>query len=258
MKEEEKHFPHFENKTPLEHLKSARKKGMIASESVHGVEPSGYLIAATDSAKETMVYLLMAYLLLSPFSFDLIQLMIIYLCFSLALIFWKTTRSALFGWSRLERVHRLISEEKYEIDHNREQEKLELLELYKAKGFKDKQLQEVVEVLMADDNRLLQIMLEEELGLTMGSFEHPLKQCLGAALGVFSGAVFGFLGLYLAGFLGLIISTIIGITICSYITAKHLSNHVIKHLIWNLSSAFLTLGGLYFLMECFANYLPRA
>ena len=111
---------------------------------------------------------------------------------------------------------------------------------------------------MADDNRLLQIMLEEELGLTMGSFEHPLKQCLGAALGVFSGAVFGFLGLYLAGFLGLIISTIIGITICSYITAKHLSNHVIKHLIWNLSSAFLTLGGLYFLMECFANYLPRA
>jgi VIT1/CCC1 family predicted Fe2+/Mn2+ transporter len=158
----------------------------------------------------------------------------------------------------MERVHRLIKEEKYEIDHNRDQEKEELLELYKAKGFKDKQLEEVVEVLMADDNRLLQIMLEEELGLTMGSFEHPLKQCLGAGLGVITGALLALLGLYFGGFVGLIISSCFALTFTSAIAAKHLNNDLTKHIIWNFSSAFLSLGCLYFLMQCFTNYLPKA
>lgn len=254
----QEHEHHFKGKTAYEHLADARKKGRIASESVHGAEPSGYVIAGIDSCKETTLYLFMAFLLLSPFSFDLAQKLILFSCFTLGLILWKTTRSALFGWARMERVHRLIKEEKFEIEHNRAQEKEELLELYKAKGFKDKQLQEVVEVLMADDNRLLQIMLEEELGLTMGSFEHPLKQCLGAALGVIVGAIMALCGLYLGGFLGLIISSLIAMISSSYMAAKHLNNDITKHILWNLSSAFLSLGCLYFLMQCFINYLPKA
>lgn len=250
--------PHFKGKTAFEHLKDARQKGRIASESVHGAEPSGYVIAGLDACKETTVYLFIAFLLLSPFSFDLAQKLILFSLFTLGMTLWKTSRSALLGWARMERVHRLIKEEKYEIDHNRAQEKEELLELYKAKGFKDKQLEDVVEVLMADDNRLLQIMLEEELGLTMGSFEHPLKQCIGAALGVIAGSICALLGLYFGGFIGLIISSIVSITAASYITAKHLSNDVTKHIVWNLSSAFLSLGCLYFLMQCFINYLPKA
>ncbi len=35
---------------------------------------------------------------------------------------------------------------------------------------------------MADDNRLLRVMLEEELGLTLEAYEHPLKQAFGALL----------------------------------------------------------------------------
>ena len=250
--------PHFKGKSAYDHLKDARQKGRIASESVHGAEPSGYVIAGIDACKETTVYLFMAFLLLSPFSFDLAQKLILFSCFTLGLILWKTTRSALFGWARMERVHRLIKEEKFEIEHNREQEKEELLELYQAKGFKDKQLEEVVEVLMADDNRLLQIMLEEELGLTMGSFEHPLKQCIGAALGVLAGAFLALVGLYFGGFLGLIISSFFSIFLSSYIAAKHLNNDITKHIVWNLSSAFLSLACLYFLMQCFTNYLPKA
>jgi hypothetical protein len=250
--------PHFKGKTAYEHLKDARQKGRIASESVHGAEPSGSIIAGIDSCKETTLYLFMSFLLLSPFSFDLPQKLLLFSCFTLALFLWKLTRSALLGWARMERVHRLIKEEKYEIDHNRAQEKEELLELYKAKGFKDKQLEEVVEVLMADDNRLLQIMLEEELGLTMGSFEHPLKQCLGAGLGVIAGALLALLGLYCGGFLGLIISSCFTLTLTSAMAAKHLNNDITKHIIWNLSSAFLSLACLYFLMQCFTNYLPKA
>jgi hypothetical protein len=250
--------PHFKGKSAYDHLKDARQKGRIASESVHGAEPSGYVIAGIDACKETTLYLFMAFLLLSPFSFDLAQKLILFSCFTLGLILWKTTRSALFGWARMERVHRLIKEEKFEIEHNREQEKEELLELYKAKGFKDKQLEEVVEVLMADDNRLLQIMLEEELGLTMGSFEHPLKQCIGAALGVLVGSFLALVGLYFGGFFGLILCSFFSIFLSSYIAAKHLNNDITKHIIWNLSSAFLSLSCLYFLMQCFINYLPQA
>lgn len=249
---------HFKGKTAYEHLKDARKKGRIASESVHGAEPSGYVIAGIDACKETTMYLFMAYLLLLPFSFDTAQKLILFACFTFGLILWKTTRSALLSWARMERVHRLIKEEKFEIENNRAQEKEELLELYQAKGFKDKQLEEVVEVLMADDNRLLQIMLEEELGLSMGSFEHPLKQCIGAALGVLIGACFAWLGVYGADFPGLIASSLLAITLSSFLAAKHLNNDITKHIVWNLSSAFLSLGCLYFLMQCFNQYLPKA
>ena len=37
-----------------------------------------------------------------------------------------------------------------------------------------------------------------------------------------------------------------------------LNNDITKHIVWNLSSAFLSLACLYFLMQCFTNYLPKA
>ena len=67
--------------------------------------------------------------------------------------------------------------------------------MYEQKGLSGDLLDQVIEVLMADDNRLLRVMLEEELGLTLESYEHPLKQAAGAGLGVLSaflGAVLGF------------------------------------------------------------------
>ena len=78
---------------------------------------------------------------------------------------------------------RLLEEEKWEIEHNRNQEKVELKVLYRAKGFEGKLLDDVVDVLMADDKRALHIMLKEELGMTLEAYEHPLKQSLGALLG---------------------------------------------------------------------------
>ena len=58
-------------------------------------------------------------------------------------------------------------EERFEIAHHRGQEKEELTELYALKGFKGELLDQVINVLMADDNRLLSVMLEEELGLEL-------------------------------------------------------------------------------------------
>jgi len=241
------HYQHFDGKSPLEHLKAARKKGLLASESVHGVEPSGAIIAAADSAREAAVFLT---LLTVAFTFlQIPHQLCLLLLFSSMLFIWKTCRSALWGWSRLEKIHRLISQEKWEIEHHREQEKEELLELYQAKGFKDKQLEEVVEVLMADDNRLLQVMLEEELGLSLGSFEHPLRQCIGAGIGVLVGAAACVAGFWLYHLTGTLLSASLILVIATLVAAKQIGNEKIKSLIWALANAAVSLALPYFLLK---------
>ena len=238
---------HFEGKSAFEHLKSARLKGKIASSEIHGEEPSGHFIAACDSAKEVAIYLSLVWMLLTPFSLTLSHHLLLLSLFSLGLIIWKTTRSALLGWSRLERLHRLIEQERWEIEHHRAQEKEELIEMYAAKGFKGKQLDDIINVLMADDNRLLMVMLEEELGLSIESFEHPLKQSLGALIGSLCSVIFCFIGMISWGLNGLLIATFILLIATGYIASKALKNYVIKGFVWNVSISFLTLGTVYFL-----------
>lgn len=239
-------YPHFENKTPPEHLKAARKKGQLASEPTHGVEPSGSIIAAVDSCKDVGLILTLSIILLSFFSFNIFCFLTV---FSIALIIWKIARSALLGWGRIERVHRLIQEEQWEIEHHRDQEKIELLELYKAKGFRDKQLEEVVEVLMADDNRLLQVMLEEELGLPLGFFEHPLRQAIGAGIGAIIASISCLSSFYFFHFTGLYIVLFILLFLSGWISAKRLGNNITKSVVWTLSISGLTLGIGFFLMK---------
>jgi VIT1/CCC1 family predicted Fe2+/Mn2+ transporter len=67
----------------------------------------------------------------------------------------------------LERERREIRDD---FDHERE----EIRVLYAAKGFTGKLLDDVVETLCADDDRLLKVMMEEELGLHLYHMNHPL------------------------------------------------------------------------------------
>ena len=181
---------HFKGKEPLQHVIDARLKGKVASAEIHGTEMAGHVSAAADSAKETAFILFILWTLL-PNGTDLFMLV-----FLSGWLIWKVGRSAILGWSRLERLHRVIEEERYEIEHHRPQEKEELRALYAAKGFSGKLLDEAVEVLMADDNRLLQVMLEEELGLHLESHEHPLKQASGSFVGVVGSAFVMSFGLF--------------------------------------------------------------
>jgi len=207
------------------------------------------MIAGCDAAREAALYLSALFLGCHIFSLDAKTTLFLLVSFSILLIIWKTARSALFGWARLERVHRLILQEKWEIEHHRTQEKEELMELYKAKGFKDHQLEEIIEVLMADDNRLLQIMLEEELGLSLGSFEHPLRQCLGALVGSFGAcALFTMFSFYLPLFFPFALAlALTGFS--AFMSAKTLSNDKIKHMTWTLASSFVALLIAYYVLE---------
>ncbi len=234
---------HFEGKPPLEHLKEARAKGVIAMSEVHGTEAPGPLAAGADGAKETAFVLLLLWLLLhdAPGHF--------FLLFSAGFLLWKIGRSALLGWTRLERLHRVIEEERYEIEHNRPQEREELTALYQAKGLQGKLLEETVSVLMADDNRLLQIMLEEEMGLTLEVFEHPLKQSMGAAIGVLSSAALFFLSTHIWPAGGPLVMSGLIITLAAGLMAKSHKNRLLEAVVWNLALAGFAAGIVYFLQQ---------
>jgi hypothetical protein len=238
---------HFQGKTVVEHLKEARTRGAVASAEVHGTEMPGHLAAGADAGKETAITLLILSIVL-PHFVTLQQTWLFLLIFSAGWISWKTARSALLGWARIERLHRVIEEERWEIEHHRQQEKEELTEMYMAKGFTGKLLEEVIEVLMADDNRLLRVMLEEELGLSLEAYEHPLKQAFGAFCGVAVSAalcLFGFWSIPLYGLPALAAATI---AVCAAISAKLEGNRVWNSVIWNLAIFGLVAGCIHFLL----------
>jgi len=234
---------HFKGKQAIEHVIEARLKGKIASAEVHGTELPGHVSAAADAAKESALILLVLWTLLGSGAHWFL------LVFIAGWLVWKVGRSAILGWSRLERLHRVIEEERWEIEHHRPQEKEELRALYAAKGFSGKLLDEAVEVLMADDNRLLQVMLEEELGLNLESYEHPLKQATGALVGVIGSALIMSFGLFALPSWGPALCAALIIALSAGTTAQLEKNRPLPAIVWNLAVAALAAGAAYFLSQ---------
>ena len=169
--------------------------------------------------------------------------------FSGGLILWKTGRGAWLAWFRLERLHRIVAQEKWEIEHHRQQEREELKALYAAKGFQGKLLEDVLDVFMADGDRLLRIMVEEELGLSLGSHEHPLKQSIGAFIGCFLACA-----LCLAGFAiyppwGLFIGALIALGCGAAKAAAHEKNRLVSSITWNMGIMAISFGFVYFILD---------
>ena len=242
---------HFEEKDALAHVLEKRVEGMISISEAHGTEMPGHLSAAADAGKETALVMLLVWLFLSSLTIPFIPAFVSFISFGLGWFAWKTGRSGWLGWSRLERLHRLIEQEKYEIEHHRPQEREELIALYSAKGFTGKFLDDVVDVLMADQDRLLKVMLEEEMGLTLQAYEHPLQQCFGASIGVFISLVIsGFFFFFLPSY-GMLISTGLLLTAGSILSAVYERNQIIPALVWNLSIGALAFGVMYFVFLIF-------
>jgi len=239
---------HFEGKTVPEHLKDARIKGAKAAAESHGTEMSGKQSAFADTLKDTSLTLALLSLLLFPSLGEKKSIVALLLFFG-GWIIWKTARSAAFGWARLERLHRIAEEEKWEIEHHREQEREELFELYRAKGFDGELLSQVVDVLMGDENKLLEIMLEEELGISLEAHEHPLEQASGALFGgLVSGAVAS-LGYVLFSFHGLTGALFLLFLAGGIFTSKTERIGVVSPLVWNAAIFLMSCGILYFIVE---------
>lgn len=237
---------HFKGKEAIEHVIDARIKGRAASAEIHGAELPGHYSAAADAAKETSLILVVLWTLFSELKFPVEQVHWISLCFIIGWLFWKVGRSAILGYSRLERLHRLIEEERWEIEHHRPQEREELKALYAAKGFSGKLLDESIDILMADDNRLLQVMLEEELGLSLESYEHPLKQALGAFLGVAASSVVMSCGFFLLPWWGAALTSALVIAVSAGTVARLERNQPLPAIVWNVANAALSASVAFF------------
>jgi len=80
---------------------------------------------------------------------------------------WATLREVRHYETELER-------ERGQIRATPEREREEVQSLYAAKGFEGDLLEQVVDTLCADDDRLLKVMMEEELGLAIHHLNHPI------------------------------------------------------------------------------------
>lgn len=239
---------HFNSKDPVEHVAEMQAKGIIDASEIHGAEIPGHLSAFSDANKETAIILVLLWLLFSSY-FTLNENLFVPLAlFSISWLTWKAGRSAWLGWSRLERLHRVVAQEKWEIDHHRDQERDELTALYRAKGFEGKLLEDVIDTLMADGDRLLKVMIEEELGLSLETQEHPLKQSLGAAIGVIFASTIFLSSLYFLSSTGILISTILLIIFSAFISSYYEKNRFTPAIVWNCGIAALSYSVLYYLI----------
>lgn len=172
---------HFSQRSPSQHIVEKFSRGAAFASEKHGFEISGTLAAFFDSLKTTAAALILISIVQSSYNAKVHLAPIALFAFGLAL--WQGARSSWLGWSRFNKLHREMTAERDEIATNRDQERVELQALYSLKGFDPPLLDRVVEVLMADDDRLLRVMLEEELGMSLATCDHPLKQGLGALAG---------------------------------------------------------------------------
>lgn len=233
---------HFQDRSALEHVAQMRAKAIRETAEAHGTEIPGHLSAAADAAREAAVALTALWMLTQATFWILIVA-------AIGLTVWKTGRSAWLGWARLERLHRIIEQERWEIEHHRAQEREELEAMYRAKGFEGELLTEVVDVLMADGDRLLAVMLEEELGLSLQAFEHPLKQCLGAAVGSLLGSLICIAGFVISPFWGLTTGCVATLMLAGWTSAHFEGNRLLPAFVWHLAIGGLALGVIYFCLQ---------
>jgi hypothetical protein len=232
---------HFQGKNAVDHVVEAQAKGIISAAEIHGTEIPGHIAAAADAARDTCVVFLLLLPLLSYFNVLTYAVKPLIL-FLLGWVVWRFGRASWLGWSRLERLHRVLEQEKWEIDHNRPQERDELRELYRAKGFEGELLEDVLDVLMADGDRLLRVMVEEELGLSLQRQEHPLKQGLGAGISSLVSGILLIAGLLWGSVYGLFGVAVLLIAASAAWLAFYARNRLIPAITWNLALALLAFG----------------
>lgn len=238
---------HFQGKDALGHIKEKRLEGTLAEP--HGLELPGFLFAFVDAAKQLSSLLLFLLAITLALDLSLAISTKLLLLAGLAFMTVVASRSAMLGWSRLERLHRLAEQERYEIEHHRPQERAELRALYGAKGFKGELLDKVVDVLMADDDRLLKVMLEEEMGLSLEAYEHPLKPALAIILSsLITLLLFALSYLFFPWYVAGGSLTFIIAAASLYGCAKE-KNKMVTALVWNLATSFLAAFFSYFAIK---------
>lgn len=169
-------LPHVEpppSSDTAEHVTEARMRArtMLSSEAHVGAVDDWRRVLV--SARDALVLLWLTWAALQGFGYPTFSAdMLTALAVAIALFFGISTGRA----TRLQVQYFSdeLERERTEIRENFEHEQEEVRELYAAKGFREPLLGQIVETLTADDDRLLKVMMEEELGLFVHHVTHPL------------------------------------------------------------------------------------
>jgi vacuolar iron transporter family protein len=111
--------------------------------------------------------------------------------------------------SQIEFYHSEIERERDEIRRWPEREREEIRTIYRAKGFGGELLERIVAHITADPERWSDVMMREELGMAVESFDKPLRSALTVGLSYLAGATVPVLGyLFVPAHQGLMISVV--------------------------------------------------
>ncbi len=130
---------HFEDEDPLAHVIEKKVEGILSLSESHGVEMPGHFSAAADAMRETAIVVLLLWIFIQFLGLDFNLTFLIMSSFGCGWFAWKTEEVP--GWAGPARkTSPGIEQEKYEIEHHRPQERVELRALYRAKVFEGKLL----------------------------------------------------------------------------------------------------------------------
>lgn len=156
-----------------DHISDARGRArQVLGAEAHLTEVSDWRMALV-SARDALILVWLTWVLLQGLESPAVsgQLLVAF-SIGVALLFGISTGRS--TWTRVRYYEAELDRERREIQDNLEHEKEEVRVLYAAKGFHGPLLEQIVDTLSADDDRLLRVMMEEELGLSMHHVAHPL------------------------------------------------------------------------------------
>lgn len=156
-----------------DHIVEARRKAREVLGGEANLSESDDWRRVLVSARDAVILLWLVWVALLGFGHAVLApWILVALSFGIALV-----TAVSLARSTYLRVQYFVSElerERREIRERFDHEVDEVRALYAAKGFREPLLSQVVETLSADDDRLLKVMMEEELGLSMHHIQHPL------------------------------------------------------------------------------------
>lgn len=156
-----------------EHVSEARMRARILLSSEAHVGAVDDWRRALVSARDTLLLICLIWATLLGFGHpDFSGQMLTVMAVGIALFFGVSTGRATH--LQVQYFSEELERERSEIRDHFEHECEEVRELYAAKGFHGPLLDQVVDTLTSDDDRLLKVMMEEELGLLVHHVTHPL------------------------------------------------------------------------------------
>ncbi len=241
-----------------EHVTEARQRArqMLSSEAHLGAVDDWRRVLV--SARDALIFIWLTWVALYGFGNPAYAgLMLVAMAIALAVLIGISTGRSTY--MQVQYYSDELERERGEIRDSFEHEREEVRVLYAAKGFREPLLDQVVDTIVADDDRLLKVMMEEELGLFIHHVPHPLI----VGIWNFAGALVAGLALALPVVWLSSTSTWLWVTfggtallaVVSTIATRATRRTVLEFFMVGLMMAVVTGGVAYYLAQWFSRFL---